>query len=98
MRWLLLLLLILLAGLQYRLWIGQGSWAEIVALERALEEQEVINERLRQRNKVLEIEVRALKNGTDSVEERARSELGLIKEDETFFLIIDKDNNDASNR
>ena len=96
MRWLILLLVILLLGLQYRLWIGQGSWAEITALKRELEKQSVINDGLRQRNKILETEIRDLKSGMDSVEERARSELGLIKENETFYLIVDKDRNDSA--
>ncbi len=91
MRWILILLLLFLAGLQYRLWIGQGSWEQIVTLERDIEQRKLINERLRGRNKVLEHEVRDLKNGMDSVEERARSELGLIKKGETFYLIVDKE-------
>lgn len=89
MRWILILLLFFLAGLQYRLWVGQGSWEQIVSLERDIEQRTLINERLRDRNKVLEHEVRDLKNGMDSVEERARSELGLIKKGETFYLIVD---------
>jgi len=90
MRWLLIALLILLLGLQYRLWIGQGSWAEIVALEKSLEQQSEINEQLKARNNKLEKEVHDLKNGLESVEERARKELGLIKKGETFYLFIDE--------
>jgi cell division protein FtsB len=89
MRWILTLLLLILIGLQSRLWFGQGSWEQIVALQRELEQQAVINERLSERNKVLENEVRDLKSGLDSVEERARSDLGLIKQGETFYLLID---------
>lgn len=91
MRWILILLLFMLAALQYRLWIGQGSWADVTALERDLVEQQVLNERLRQRNKVLEREIRDLKTGLSGVEERARSELGLIKEGETLYLIVEDD-------
>ncbi|ARN72751.1 cell division protein FtsB [Oceanicoccus sagamiensis] len=91
MRWILTLLVVILIGLQYRLWFGQGSWEQIVSLERELEQQHLVNQRLRDRNQVLENEVRDLKNGLESVEERARSELGLIKEGETFYLLIDKE-------
>jgi cell division protein FtsB len=89
MRWILILLLIMLAGLQYRLWIGQGSWADVAALERDLVEQKSLNKRLNERNEVLEKEIRDLKTGLSGVEERARSELGLIKKDETFYLIVE---------
>lgn len=90
MRWLILLLLTALAGLQYRLWVGQGSWEEIVSLERKIEQQTLINERLRSRNQILEKDVIDLKTGMESVEERARSELGLIKKGETFYLLVDE--------
>ena len=93
MRWILTLLIVILVGLQYRLWFGQGSWEQIVSLERELEQQHLVNQRLRDRNEVLENEVRDLKSGLESVEERARSELGLIKEGETFYLMIDKEKN-----
>jgi len=89
MRWILILLLIMLAGLQYRLWIAQGSWADVATLERDLEEQKILNARLNERNEVLEKEIRDLKTGLSGVEERARSELGLIKEGETFYLIVE---------
>ena len=91
MRWILILLLIMLAALQYRLWIGQGSWADVTALERDLAELEVLNERLHKRNQVLEREIKDLKTGLSGVEERARSELGLIKEGETLYLIVEDD-------
>jgi cell division protein FtsB len=94
MRWLVLLLLILLASLQYRLWVGQGSWAEITALQDQIEQQQQINQRLQARNAVLEKEVKDLKSGMESVEERARNELGLVKEGETFYLVIDKNKDD----
>lgn len=88
MRWILVFLIIVLIALQTRLWLGQGSWEQIVSLQREIEQQTLVNERLKERNNVLEKEVRDLKNGLDSVEERARSELGLIKEGETFYLLI----------
>ena len=88
MRWLVFLLVSLLLGLQYRLWFGAGSWADIVSLERLLAEQLVVNQALKARNDELEQEVYGLKNGVESIEARARSELGLIKEGETFYLFI----------
>jgi cell division protein FtsB len=91
MRWILILLFIMFAALQYRLWIAPGSWADVAALERDLAEQKQVNERLRNRNGVLEKEIRDLKTGLSGVEERARSELGLIKKDETFYLIVEDD-------
>ncbi len=91
MRWILILLLVIFVGLQYRLWIGQGSWEQIVSIERDIEQRDLINERLRDRNRVLENEVHDLKSDMESVEERARSELGLIKKDETFYLLVDEE-------
>lgn len=90
-RWLLLILLLFFLGLQLRLWVGEGSWEQIVSLEREIEQQKIVNERLKSRNQVLENEVRDLKDGLDSVEERARSELGLIKQGETFYILKDKE-------
>lgn len=83
------MLLLFVFGLQYRLWFGAGSWEQIVQLERDIEAQSAKNSQLSSRNSVLENEVRELKSGMDSVEQRARSELGLIKQGETFYLIID---------
>ena len=65
-------------------------WAEIVSLEKSLEEQRAINAQLKARNKKLEKEVQDLKHGLESVEERARKELGLIKKGETFYLFVDE--------
>ena len=82
-------LLLVLLGLQYRLWFNQGSFAHVFALQRELTTQQAVNERLRERNSLLETEVRDLKKGDEAVEERARSELGLIKKGETFYLLVD---------
>lgn len=90
MRWLTLILIITLAGLQFRLWVGEGSLAEVAQLKREIERQEQENAALKARNDVLAREVKALKSGTTLLEERARSELGMIKEDETFYLIVDE--------
>ena len=91
MRWIMILLLLVLAGLQYRLWFGSGSWEQIVYLQREIEQQKLVNQGLSVRNAILENEVRDLKNGMGSIEERARSELGLIKDGETFYLLVDED-------
>ena len=90
-NWLLILLLVVLLGLQFRLWVGPGSWEEITRLERQIAEQEQANSELRERNERLSREVQSLKTDLATVEERARQELGLIREGETFFLIVDED-------
>jgi len=89
MKWLFSVLLLLLLGLQYRLWVGDGSVANVVQLQQQIEKQQAENDRLRERNKLLAAEVKALKNGHEAVEERARSEMGMIKEGETFYMIVD---------
>lgn len=88
MKWLLLTLLAFLLALQYRLWVGDGSVAHLARLERAIETQSAANDRLQERNRVLAIEVEDLKTGLNSVEERAREDMGMIKEGETFFMLI----------
>ncbi len=88
-RWLTLAVIVLLAGLQYKLWVGQGSFAEVWNLNQAVAEQRDENERLAERNAALEAEVLDLKQGLDAVEERARSELGMIKDDEVFYQIVE---------
>lgn len=89
MRAILSILVVLLLLLQYKLWFGDGSITEVRELERAIEAQREENESLRQRNRALEAEVNDLKTGLDAIEERARSELGMIREDETFFRIVE---------
>lgn len=89
MRWLLVILAALLVIFQYRLWIGEGSLAQKVNLERRVERQRLENERFRERNRVLAVEVEDLKDGLESVEERARGDLGMIKQGETFYMVIE---------
>ena len=79
---------LLLFVLQVMLWTGQGSVAEVVALERQIGTFAVANEELRERNRRLEVEVAELKNGLDSVEEMAREELGMVRHGETFYVLI----------
>ncbi len=74
--------------LQYQLWFGDGSVRTLQLLELELAAQQANNEQLQQRNKLVEIEALDLKNGLEAVEERARSELGMIKKGETFYLLV----------
>ncbi len=89
MRWLVAILAVMLLGLQYRLWLGEGSLAQKANLERQVEEQIARNAELAERNRVLAEEVAGLKSGLEAIEERARADLGMIKQDETFFLVVD---------
>ncbi len=89
MRAIFSILVVLLLLLQYKLWFGDGSITEVWELERAIEAQRKENESLRHRNRALEAEVNDLKTGLDAIEERARSELGMIREGETFFQIVE---------
>lgn len=84
-----ILLLILLALLQYKLWLGEGSIPEIWELKETLVQQRQKNQQLRERNLILDAEVRDLKEGLEAVEERARLELGMIKEGEVFFQVVE---------
>ena len=77
MRWVSLILISLLLLVQYPLWFGKGGWLKVWDLDRQVEEQKHIN-----------AEVRDLKQGTEAIEERARSELGMVKRDEVFFQIV----------
>jgi cell division protein FtsB len=90
MRWLIALLVTILLVLQYRLWVGEGSLAEVWRLRHQVEAQKKENERLMERNRALEAEVKDLKQGMDAVEERARNDLGMIKEDEVFYQVIEQ--------
>lgn len=91
------ILIILLLGLQYRLWIGEGSMAHRVELQRKIEQQQAENDILKERNRILSLEVDALKNGLDAVEERAREQMGMVKEGETFFMIVEPGNDSSNN-
>ena len=86
---LLVLLLALLAWLQYRLWFGNGGEREVAALQAQVQRQARDNTGLRQRNDALAAEVQDLKSGEAAVEERARSELGMIKPGETFYRVVE---------
>ena len=87
--WPVLLLLVLFAALQSKLWLGAGGWTDAKALRRTVEEQRAENLRLQQRNDALSAEVEDLKSGETAVEERARSELGMVKPGETFYRVVE---------
>ncbi|MBC2768641.1 MULTISPECIES: cell division protein FtsB [Pusillimonas (ex Stolz et al. 2005)] len=91
MRLVLLILVILAAAIQYPLWWGKGSWARVSELEQQLARQEEKNEALAARNNALAAEVQDLKSGTAAVEERARFELGMVKEGDVFVHILPSD-------
>ena len=75
--------------LQYPLWLGKGSWMRVWDLDRQVAAQNTVNDALQRRNNGLDAEVRDLKNGLGAIEERARFELGMIKDDEVFFQILE---------
>lgn len=89
MKALTLILVILIALLQYPLWLGKGSWLRVWELNRKVAEQQEKNAALKARNDALNAEVTDLKSGRAAIEERARSELGMIKQDEVFFQVVD---------
>ncbi len=89
MKWLLAILTIMLLVTQFRLWVGEGSLAEVTRLKRLLAQQQEKNTALARENRQLLREVRSLKEGTDGVEAKARYDLGLIKEGETLFIFLD---------
>ena len=97
MRWLFGGLLLILVVLQYRLWIAEGSLAEQKRLERQVEEQQAVNRELRERNAVLEREVLELQTGNRGVEQRAREQLGLVREGETFYQFVEQDEDKPGN-
>ncbi len=91
MRYLVIVLLVLLGYLQYRLWMAEGGFVDVARLNKEIARQERENAALRERNRILLAEVESLKEGVDTLEERARTDMGMVKEGETFFLFL-KDN------
>lgn len=90
MRMFAALLLVVLLLLQYRLWFGDGSLIKVWQLKQAIAAQQTENQRLNERNRALEAEVRDLKEGVAAIEERARTELGMIKDGETFYQVVEE--------
>jgi cell division protein FtsB len=90
-RWLIVGLIALLIGLQVKLWFGQGGRPEVKHLRERVAAQRSDNAELRKRNEALAAEVEDLKSGTEAIEERARSELGMIKPGEVFYQVVEPD-------
>ncbi len=88
MRVLLAILLVLLVALQLKMWFGEGGYRDVQRLAERVEQQALENEALAQRNRELKAEVEDLRQGLEAIEERARSELGFIKEDEEFYQVV----------
>lgn len=84
-----LVLLVILLVLQFRVWFGEGSLEEVTALKRRIDQQAAEIDQLQARNQQLLNEVQFLKQGTEGVEHMARSELGMIREGETFYMVVD---------
>src|SRR3954467_7078916 len=87
MRWLALAFVALIVVLQYPMWLGKGGWLQVRELDRQLSAQKDAKAKLKVRNEALDADVRDLKAGVEAIEERARSELGMVKQDEVFFQL-----------
>lgn len=88
MKWLWSVMAIMIVCLQVRLWVGEGSFAQVWQLSQQIEAQEADNSKLSARNDRLLAEVRNLRQAEGALEERARTNMGLIREGETFFLVV----------
>lgn len=88
-RWLLLVLALVVGLLQHRLWYGPGNTGQVQALQAQVDAQKRDNDGLQQRNDALAAEVMDLKDGESAIEERARSELGMIKPGEKFYRVVE---------
>lgn len=88
LKWLALILIALLIGLQIKLWVGDGGMRDLRAIRARVSDQKAENARLKQRNEALGADVEDLKHGQDAVEARARSQLGLVKPGEVFYQVV----------
>jgi cell division protein FtsB len=89
-------LVLLLIGLQYRLWLGEGGMREVYQLRAEISAQRAENEKLKERNRTLTAEVQDLKKGTVAVEERARTDLGMVGKGETFYQVVSEGKESAT--
>ncbi|PIE37350.1 MAG: cell division protein FtsB [Gammaproteobacteria bacterium] len=96
MRILVATLLLLLLALQYRLWFGAGGVAELHRLRAQVDELSQTNEQLSERNAALERDVRELKTGTAGIEQRARTDFGMIAKDEVFYQVVEPEQKTAA--
>jgi len=88
MRVLLAVLVAVFLLLQFKMWFGEGGYRDVQRLAERVEQQARENEMLAQRNRELQAEVEDLRQGLQAIEERARSELGMVKDDEEFYQVI----------
>jgi cell division protein FtsB len=98
LRVLAIVLVILIVAIQTQLWFGKGGWIKVWELDRQVLAQRAANDKLRERNAALDAEVRDLKTGYDAIEERARNDLGMIRQDEVFYQVIEPPRAVAANR
>ncbi|MEM7304876.1 MAG: cell division protein FtsB [Pseudomonadota bacterium] len=91
-----LVLVVVLIGLQYKLWIDDDGIIRLIHLNDRIEDQQARNQHMYERNELLAAEVEDLKSGYDAIEERARMELGMIRHGETFFQFIEKSDSKQS--
>ena len=93
MKLIVAILFVLLIWLQYKLWLGDGGIPEVIQLEEEIESVQEDVDKLQERNRALDAEVVDLKKGIEAIEERARSEMGMIKKDEVYYQVIDIETN-----
>ncbi|WP_275076147.1 cell division protein FtsB [Providencia rettgeri] len=91
-----LLLIAILAWLQYSLWLGKNGIHDYVQVKDDVAAQEIVNSSLKMRNEQLFAEINDLNDGQDAIEERARSELGMIKPGESFYRMVKESSNQKS--
>ena len=91
MKLIVAILFVLLMWLQYKLWLGDGGIPEVLELEAEIETVQSEVNTLKERNRALNAEVMDLKKGIEAIEERARSEMGMIKKDEIYYQVIDRE-------
>lgn len=89
MRTIFIILILTLVVLQHKLWLGDGNLTQWVHLQKKLKTHTEENTKLAARNKVLEAEIRELKNGDQALEEQARHELGMVKQNEVYYQFVD---------
>ena len=89
-------LLVLLIWLQYKIWLQDGGIPEVIQLQQEIEVVKTEVQKLQDRNSSLDAEVKDLKKGLDAIEERARSEMGMIKEGEVYYQVIESEKNKSS--
>ena len=88
MKVIITILVVLLLYFQFKLWVGDGGIPDVMHIQNEVDNAKIKENKLQERNKALAAEVRDLKQGLNAIEERARNELGMIKNDETFYQII----------